>query len=67
MRKLHDPACVLFRILESQRDGIILPRVIQHVAAIGTEDDFEAQLFSSSDKCLSLVSGGGTEKENAPL
>ena len=64
-RRFCDLARVLLRILEPQRDGIVSPGIVEDVAAVGAEDDFEAQLLGSIHEGLRLVAGGGAEKENA--
>jgi len=44
---------------------MISPGIVEHVAAVGAEDDFEAQLLGGINERLRLVAGGGAEKENA--
>jgi hypothetical protein len=51
--------------VESQRDCIISPGIVENVASIGGEHKFESELVSHLGKSARLITGGSGYEENA--
>jgi len=54
-----------FRIFKAQRKSAILPRVLEHVAAVRSEGDGQPQLLCGLDKGARLVSRGRAQHEKS--
>src|SRR5580658_10356221 len=54
-----------FRIFETQRDGAIAPWVIEHVAAIGGENQVISQALRRRRENARLITGGGADQQQA--
>src|SRR5271166_3911145 len=52
-------------VFETQRDGMIAPRVVKHMAAIGGENQLVAQALGGFGEDARLVASGGADQEQA--
>src|SRR5271156_5100459 len=53
------------RILETQRDGAIAPRIVEYMAAVGGENELIAQTLSRFGKDPRLITSGRADQEQA--
>ena len=51
-------------IFKAQRDGMIAPRIVEHMAAIGREHQLEAQTLGRFGKDPRLIAGGRADQQN---
>ena len=64
-RVLDDLGRRLLRVLETQRQSAVPPRVLEYVAAVGPEDHVEADLLGGLDERPRLVAGRRAQDENS--
>ncbi len=61
----RDGASRAFRIFEAQRQRVVSPRIVEHVASIGGERQLKAQTFGRLGEDTGLIAGGGADQQQA--